>query len=248
MKKVIVSIDDTDMRGTPGTGKLLERISGRVREKDLGKPGFISRHQLLIHPDVPFTSHNSSMAVEIENVPSMDALRSLFLKEVADLSAQGSDPGVGICEIDKLSADDAGILIEFGRDAKKKIMTKNDAYSTARRAGVFLQELGGTGGGVIGALAGLGLRFYGNDGRVKGKFSIESRNNRTTVEDLLRSRWIDDIRISGQKPFSESDIVFISGQMKTVMADGIRVLPLCESGSEDSRWRTLTKEEIKRQF
>jgi hypothetical protein len=245
MQRVLISIDDTDALGTPGTGELLENIAKQIKSCCLGNPTFISRHQLLVHPDVPFTSHNSSMAIEIKDAVSEEEILSLVVEEVSAKSAEGSDPGVCLCNIQSLSEDDAGKLKKFGYNTKTKIMTKESAYTTAGESGVILKELGGTGDGVIGALAGLGLRLSGNDGRVKGKFLIDTHNNLTTIANILDYESIDSILVPEGKLYNDSDIVYISGHIKTVVIDGRRVLPLGESTLENAVWKTMTKDEIK---
>ncbi|WP_295146533.1 hypothetical protein [uncultured Campylobacter sp.] len=47
---------------------------------------------------------------------------------------------------------------------------------------VFLKELNGA-RGVIGALAGIGLRLSGSDGKIRGKFELERSN--LSVAELL---------------------------------------------------------------
>ena len=71
----------------------------------------------------------------------------------------GSDPGLCI------AADISEPIVEFGRRAKQEIVTQEEALELAHAHGLFLKGLGGTNGGVIGALAGVGLASCGNDGR-----------------------------------------------------------------------------------
>jgi hypothetical protein len=67
---------------------------------------------------------------------------------------------------------DINALIAFGQSAKVAVKTKQQAYELAAELGIDLTEHGGTGQGVIGALAGLGLRLSGQDGRVKGQLDL----------------------------------------------------------------------------
>lgn len=63
-------------------------------------------------------------------------------------------------------------LIEFGKMAKQAVTNKQAAYDLARETGIHLSEQGGTGDGVIGAIAGIGLRLSGNDGRYCGWYLL----------------------------------------------------------------------------
>ena len=64
--KLFVCIDDTDNLDSIGTGELLENMLRDAALHGLGKGNFIVRYQLLIHEEIPYTSHNSSMSCEVE--------------------------------------------------------------------------------------------------------------------------------------------------------------------------------------
>jgi hypothetical protein len=55
--------------------------------------------------------------------------------------------------------------MEFGRRAQREVVTQQEAWAIATRHGIVLLGLGGTQGGVIGALAAVGLAAGGEDGR-----------------------------------------------------------------------------------
>ena len=52
-------------------------------------------------------------------------------------------------------------IIEYAYSSKKVLLCKDDAINLAAKYNIFLKELGGDGGGVIGALASVGLRAAG---------------------------------------------------------------------------------------
>lgn len=168
--KFLFCVDDTDdLTKETSTGAVAERIcqetialGGKI---EIG----ISRHQLLLHEDIAYTSHNSSMcfAAEIEE-EKLPAVWGKAVEALKQEMAAASDPGLCLCRRDQLS--DADALIDFGRRAQKEVLTKEEAYEVAKKAGgVRLEEFGGTGMGIIGALAGIGLRLSGNDGTLRGK-------------------------------------------------------------------------------
>jgi hypothetical protein len=64
-------------------------------------------------------------------------------------------------------------------------MTMDHALRLARNAGVLCEPLGGTGGGVIGALAGIGLAATRCDGRYLDLGAIRTLGAETTVETAL---------------------------------------------------------------
>ena len=165
---LFICIDDTDNYDSIGTGELLENMMGEAAIRGLAKSGFTVRYQLYIHDDIPYTSHNSSMCCAAQT-DDLNALTRFCEKYLEENSAEGSDPGLCILEDD--SSLDYSALIEFGKRAQKEVLAKSDAYEAAESfsGGLHLSEHGGTGIGVIGALAGAALRAGKEEGRIKGK-------------------------------------------------------------------------------
>ena len=181
MAHVVVCVDDTDdVTKSTSTGKVAgtiagacEALGGRLR---LGT----TRHQLLLSPDVPYTSHNSSMCFEAE-VPGerVEELRRVAAELLVAGSVEAADPGlcVAVLPEDDVPGSETAAQIEeliaFGKRAKVVYCSKESAFAVA--AGipwVHLSEHGGTGQGVVGALAGVGLRLGGADGRFRGAFDL----------------------------------------------------------------------------
>ncbi len=108
-------------------------------------------------------------------------------------SAPGADPG--FCLVELPLGDEGGTkLVDYGRRAKRQVLSKKDAYALAAEIGVHLSEHGGTGQGVIGALAGAGLRLGGNDGRFKGKHLVKSVDGWASVADIYEQTGVDEVR------------------------------------------------------
>jgi hypothetical protein len=153
----------------------------------------VTRHQLLVDDRIPYTSHNSSLCISILTdkpvsvfeQPSTDFLRKYF--------RDGSDPGLCICYPDKLSKE----VIHFGLKAQDSILTKKDAVDLSEQYSLFLAELGGTGGGIIGALAAVALRAEGNSGRFVDLPGIRNIEGNITVNELLARTDIDSVQSEG---------------------------------------------------
>jgi hypothetical protein len=243
---IMVCIDDTDNLNSPGTGDLAESIAAGITRTRGASCSMISRHQLYIHEDIPYTSHNSSMCfravIQTEQLEDIIQFGSTFLEET---SAPGSDPGLCVVNVDKLSTPDA--LITFGTLAKKQVLTKKEAYETAKNLGIHLSEHGGTGNGVIGALAGTGLRLGGNDGRFKGWMHFEGRERIMKAGRLYDSPFVDRVCTREGVCISPDTDIFVDYKVKTVLLDHkatVLVAPAQETGSVSS-WRTLKKRELK---
>lgn len=157
---IIIGIDDTDNQDSRGTGRLARQIVADL-DHEFRLAG-VTRHQLLVDPRVPYTSHNSCAAITLEPLGDQD-LPGLFerVREMmlADFQA-GSDPGLCLVESSQ------GVhFTDFGRRAQRELVTQAEARQLAHQHGAMLSGLGGTQDGVIGALAAVGLASSGEDGR-----------------------------------------------------------------------------------
>jgi hypothetical protein len=150
----------------------------------------VTRHQLYVHPDIPYTSHNSNAVIHVE-AEGNEALDHLF--EVAEQVMLGdflvgSDPGLAVASEDQITSS----LIAYGQDAKCTVLTQEKARTLAKNLGIRLKGLGGTEDGVIGSMAGLGLAYGKSDGRFLQKGDIRNLISTCTVERLFESG-IDEV-------------------------------------------------------
>ncbi|HZL05601.1 MAG TPA: hypothetical protein VFE45_09315 [Coriobacteriia bacterium] len=159
--RIYVCFDDTDVLEAPrGTGKLARWFEDELPE-GCSMWGVV-RQQLLVHPDIPYTSHNSSACAVIE-APDASVVPELIERGIAHIgrhAMEGSDPG--LCVVAEGDPALAG-LVAFGRRAATEVVTQTDAMAAA--AGVHLSGHGGTNDGIIGAAAGVGLTAWGWSGR-----------------------------------------------------------------------------------
>lgn len=178
-----LGIDDTDTRESRGTGRLARTIAAELA-RSYTVTG-VTRHQLFVHPSIPYTSHNSSAVIHIRDagvgaaVDVFAAAKELMLADFID----GSDPG--ICVAADRTIDSS--LHHFGLSAKTSVVTQEQARSLARQAGILLEGLGGTEDGVIGALAGISLAASGDDGRFVQRGTIRDLRGCQTVAAILAS-------------------------------------------------------------
>jgi tRNA(Ile2) C34 agmatinyltransferase TiaS len=156
---VYIGLDDTDTLESRGTGHLARQIAATLAE-DYAVLG-VTRHQLLVDPRVPCTKKNSCAAIALDvdgglgPTVLLERVRELML---ADFQP-GSDPG--LCVAFTVPAS----IVEFGRLAQRELVTQEEARALVAGYGVQLVGLGGDEGGVIGALAAVGLAATGDDGR-----------------------------------------------------------------------------------
>jgi hypothetical protein len=243
---VLVCIDDTDSIDSRGTGELADLLACEVENRGWGRCGSITRHQLFVHPDIPYTSHNSSMCFTAE----MDEAHLGVLTEYASgflarESAEGSDPGLCVAVAERLPRPDT--LIDFGYRAKRSVIEMREAYGLAAEEGIHLSSHGGTGQGIIGALAGVGLRLGGNDGRMRGSLSIPAIDGVAAVKDILNHSEVDVVRtLDGACLTPENRVRFVD-KIKTVLMGGKLVLLVIPDDAEKSgaQWKTCTRQQLK---
>lgn len=165
---ILIGLDDTDTLESPGTNQVARHLIRRVAR--WADPVFLLRHQLLRDPRVPFTSQNGSASIWLlprspGNSADQELLSTLWSELRAELLAQfveGSDPGLAIAVRDSVDAT----VRQFGKRCQTELVTQQEAATVAAAHGIRLEGLGGTHGGVIGALAAIGLAAEANDGRV----------------------------------------------------------------------------------
>ena len=157
---IYVGLDDTDVVDSPGTNQLARQIAKRITGDFHTQ--LVVRHQLLDDPRVPYTSKNgcASLLLERRGDMTLDALASRLCRMIVDWCPPGSDPG--LC----LAATVPTEIIAWGERCQRELVDQKEARSLARAARVYLQGLGGTEGGVIGALAAVGLLASRKGGRV----------------------------------------------------------------------------------
>ena len=158
---LLLALDDTDTLSSRGTGRLARAIADLI---GLEYPVLgVTRHQLYVHESIPYTSHNSCAVIYLGPCGNgqEDRIFSLACEHMRADFVEGSDPGIALAKRATVSPE----VIAFGHDAKRRVLTKEEARALAKKSSIRLEGLGGTEDGVIGALAGIGLAATGNDGR-----------------------------------------------------------------------------------
>ncbi|HEX4100371.1 MAG: hypothetical protein WAN20_10145 [Pseudonocardiaceae bacterium] len=249
--QVLVGIDDTDNLTSPGTGQLARCLLAALAFRGVGEPLGVTRHQLLLDPRVPYTSHNSSacLALATPSAISLDDIETcaaVFLREHA---AEDSDPGLAVVSADVVSAD-RDALRAYGSEAKRVVIDQARARTLALRHGVRLSGHGGTEDGVIGALAAVGLHLGGNDGFFLWMPGIrELPAGACSYQHLITTLPISDARtLSGERPTPDTRID-IGPWTRPVLLGGHAVLLLerVELPDAPPRWQMAPPEVVKKQ-
>jgi hypothetical protein len=178
---IYIGMDDTDVLESRGTGELARQVAFDLA-KEYSVLGVI-RHQLLHDPRVPCTKNNSSKAMLLGDGAGIDLsalaarVRALMLADFIP----GSDPG--LCVTLAVPQE----VVDFGLRTQKELVTQAEARQLAVRHGIYLEGLGGDEGGVIGALAAVGLTAWGDAGRYIQVGCCRELAGRLPVEAVLRA-------------------------------------------------------------
>ncbi|MBX9925626.1 MAG: hypothetical protein K2Y05_04655 [Hyphomicrobiaceae bacterium] len=244
--RILVGIDDTDNLESRGTGFRARELGRELVERGLADMRGISRHQLYVHPDIPYTSHNSALCLDIVwRGGSLTALGDYTRDYLARTSAPGSDAGLCIAPYD----DVPDTVVAFGQSAKSVVLNKTAAASLASNVGFRLEGVTGDHGGIIGSLACVGLRKSGNDGRFVWVEGVRDLDDRATARHLLEHTGIDRLHDpkSGGVP-KPDDLISVAPWPRPVLLNHEAVL-LIEKAEETHggvEWRIVPREETKR--
>ncbi|WP_075589925.1 hypothetical protein [Labilibacter marinus] len=194
-----VAFDDTDTIDCGrGTGKLA-RWFGDIIPAEC-KQTMVVRQQLLHSPDVPMTSHNSSLCCVIEapDESYRERLIKLGIAHIKNNFFEGSDPGFCVAS----ENDDLSPLISFGIKCTGTKTSQAEAKEAAK--GVHLSGHGGTNDGIIGAVAAIGLTYYGESGRIVDYADIRELPQITSAA-ILRERGIHIMSTNRHAEFIPDD-------------------------------------------
>ncbi len=239
---LLLGIDDTDDDSSRGTGYQARRLGHTIQENGLGELRAVTRHQLLIDSRIDYTSRNSSACLVLQTTEGpVPSLIDLARSELVAHCAPGSK--VGICLSEPSAIDDA--IREFGRAAKDEVLFSDAALSLGKKREIHIESIKGSGEGVIGALAAVGLHVSGNDGRFVWLPKLRDLDGRYSVADLTELLDVQVETISGDvlPPSAEIEVL---EWMRPILREG-RAILLAEEENVDGEigWRFADKPTVK---
>ena len=132
----------------------------------------------------------------------------------------GSDPGICIAykeQVDK-------VVIAYGHQAQSIFLTKLRAIELAKRTRILLVEAGGTGEGIIGALAAVALTAGGNDGRFVQLRGIKEIEGLVTVAHVKANTGTVTVIDEAGQPVDDTEIIDSLGWLRPSLVNGQAVL------------------------
>ena len=242
--QLLIGIDDTDNKESRGTGFLSRQLAQAIETTGLGLVKGITRHQLFVHPDIAYTSQNSSACLEVDAAGNQE-LKSFCASYLKEHAAPGSDAGLCIAGRDRVGKE----IMQWGRQAKTTVLALPAARSLAAKAGIWLEGFTGTFIGQIGALAAVGLRKTGDDGRfiwLAGARELRDFDSGIySANELIWEAGIDLVRTTDGGLVRGNEKVFCDGWTRPVLMDHMAVLLVEKTNFADYGWKTVAKEHIR---
>ncbi|MEE9215933.1 MAG: hypothetical protein V3U32_00715 [Anaerolineales bacterium] len=239
---LLLGIDDTDDSSSRGTGYQARQLGKTLHEAGLADFRAVTRHQLLVDSRIDYTNRNSSACLVLEAAKT-DITNVLDFARLGLKSDCAPDSNVGITLVER-SAVNGGIQ-DFGRTAKHEVLSVNPARELAERMEIHLEGINGTGAGVIGALAAIGLHASGEDGRFIWLPKLRELDGSYTVAEVIKLLGVDVTTISGEALPPSAEIEALEW-MRPIMREG-RAILLAERENQDGKfsWRFVDKPTVK---
>ncbi len=241
--RFLIGIDDTDNIDSQGTGHLARDLGMELQKHPGVRLLEITRHQLLVSPSIAYTSHNSSACLVVDAEAGDRSTIELDCRSyLLHYSAAGADAGMAMAEFTRVPRD----VVDWGNRAKREVLDRRSALELARSTNIAAAGLTGDGGGVIGALAALGLRTGGADGRFLWLPGLRELSGVYTLTQLLDRCSFGRVEtMRGRTPRFE-DCIDVGDWVRPILRSGTSVLLVEENPDhERSDWRVLEKSRIK---
>jgi Predicted DNA-binding protein containing a Zn-ribbon domain len=242
--RFLIGVDDTDNPKTSSTGLLAQRLGLFLQENGLGQLQAVTRHQLLLSAQVPHTSDNSAICITFEADAARRselemACRAFILREYST----GADAGFAMTPWAQVGAE----VFTWARTVKNRVVSRQEAMQIARSSQIAIAGLTGSGAGVIGALAAIGLRFKGEDGRFLWLPDLNELSGIYTCSEIMSIAPIDRIEsLRGRSPRPDEKVE-IGKWIRPILREGRCVLLVEEEKqNQNFDWHLLGMEEVRR--
>ena len=242
--RILIGLDDTDNPDSGGTGHLARQLGKLLQSTGMANVEGITRHQLLVSPEIQYTFHNSSICLTLYTESNrLEKLAGVCRTYLIHESATGSDAGLCMAEWDAVGS----AIQNFGWRAKFQVMSQEDTLYLAGPFGIILERLSNNGDGIIGALASVGLRAGGRDGRFIWLPGLRELSGEYTPCELHQSAQIDEVRQLSGMSIPCTAKIEVNSWTRPILHDGRAVLFVEEVNENGkTKWRIPSKEIIRK--
>lgn len=239
--RLVLGVDDTDNLESRGTGHLARQLAFELSKNQKAEIENITRHQLLVHKDIPYTSHNSSASIVCKAIQSKVEIIKFCRQFLIENSAEGSDAGLCVANFDTLP----DTIKNWGKDAKLKVLHKDNAHEIADKYDIYLEGLTGKKIGVIGALAATGLRAGGNDGRVLWIPNLRETKGTFTINSLKEIIPVEIIETIDGNILSSNEEIILTDWTRPIIKNNKITLIVQKNNDNENQYTIVSKEYIK---
>jgi hypothetical protein len=238
-ERILIAIDNTDSPDSRGTGFLARQLGELITMNSLGRVRSVSRHYLFPYLDDPVSSYNSAICMDVfSNDP--DELVQFCVDFLKNEASPKSSPGLCMAPWEGISDK----LIDWSREAKKGKVRMEDALRIGREENIFLKGWRG-GDGRIGALAGLGLRRSGNDGRFTWLERLRKLSGAYSAEDLMALTAVDEIIDTNGEIINPEDLIEVGDWVRPVLINhSITIIVRKNTEEAPTPWIATSKEYV----
>jgi len=238
--KIFVALDDSRQLDGAKAGETASILTRFIEENGWGKCAIPSRHRLYSHPDTGCKKHNTarSFSADIAEEYLAD-----FIDYACNLikSTGALDCNTGLAVAVPELMENTDDLIDYAYRVKEEIVNKAEALGFAKKPGIYLFELSGNGQGIIGALAGAGLRITGNDGQFRGKLHIGTGEDYiATVKEIVNESYVQQVKNMDFENLGDDECVRMGEKVKIVLLDNKYTLMVFPTDIENPKWQTST--------
>lgn len=236
---MFICVDDTDIKGSPGTGRVARNLATYLEELKLGISLGVTRHQLLVDSRIKYTTQNSSKCIALKTDKATSNFYEPCYNFLKNCLQEGADPGLCICSREQVNKD----IQNFGIKATTIVLQKQNAIELANANKIFLREIGGTGDGIIGALAGVGLRRRGNGGRFIELRGVRDITGLISVEELKKRTDIKSVQDTNGKALANNEIIDSKDWLRPTLFNekAVLIVKPIQSKTGEKLWLSIEK-------
>lgn len=237
---LLIAIDDTDNLepGCVGTGRLARMLATALADRGACKRANVTRHQHFVHPDIPFTSHNSSACLLAEKVVgARDEIAALARQFLEGHPNAGANPGLCVIEPGAVP----GWLLDFSKRTQSEVITLAEADDLAARLDGVVWSAGETGLGRIGAMAAVALRNSGEDGRFIGLRGIRGLEGVLTVAEIVENSGVERVETLEGVALPPETRIHTQDWVRPALRGGVPVMRVQQRDGvwiPEDKWRT----------
>jgi hypothetical protein len=223
----LVGIDDTDNAESIGTGRLARMLAEHLEARALLSGTSVTRHQFLVHPEIPYTSHNSSACIAgLSRDANRAELTEVARRFLRDHFHDGANPGLCVCAAESVP----GALVELGKRAQQEVLRLGEFDRALAAADLEVWWGGETGQGRIGAASGVALRSTGEDGRFIALRGIRSLEGRVRVGEIRARSAVDSVETEDGTALASTEVVDTGDWVRPTLHGGRPVLRVRRDG------------------